>query len=68
MKKIYIKANVTVKVAGISGGFKEVISYIVNAQTPWDARTRFEAKIRADKAHTIPESITFDYLEIADEI
>lgn len=68
MRKIYIKANITVKVAGISGGFKETISYIVNAHSPKHARTRFEEKIRADKAHTIPESITFEYLEIADEI
>jgi hypothetical protein len=66
---VYLKAKVVVKVRGISGGFNETISALVNGtNSVAEAKGKFEATVRRNKAHTLPDSINFEYIEVAPEI
>jgi len=64
----YIKAKVIVRVAGISGPFEEIRSALVHGINTFQAKEKFEFHARSQSAHMMPESMTFEYLEIAGEI
>jgi len=64
----YIRANVTLKVRGISGEFHRTIGWLVNAVDHNHAREKFEAQVKKDFAHMQFEQASFEYLEVAGEI
>lgn len=64
----YIKSEASIRVRGISGPFIETISFLVHADTRQQARVKYENRVMADHMHMTPESITFDYKEVAEEI
>lgn len=64
----YLRANVTLKVRGISGPFQRTIGWLVNANDPNHARQKFEEQVRKDFAHMQFEQAHFEYIEFAGEI
>ena len=74
MKLFYIKAKVIARVCGISGPIEMTISHLVNADDAFQARTRFqeeaskEVEISIAKFAGHPDSINYDYQEVATEI
>lgn len=64
----YVKAEVQVRVTGISGPFVDIISKLVEANNTNEAKSKFEKNIRAMRMNMVPESVDFKYLEIADTI
>lgn len=64
----YLEAKVSVKVAGISGPFQETVIWLVNANNILDAKEKFKAQVRHDKANALPESITYDFIKVAGEL
>lgn len=63
-----IKANVVKRVSGISGAFKSIEGKLVNADNMSQAQRKFEHAIRSSAAYMDCDSITFEYLEIFDEV
>jgi hypothetical protein len=63
-----IKAKVLKRVAGISGNFTSTEGKLVNADNLSQAQRKFEHAIRASAAYMDCDSITFEYLEIFDEV
>lgn len=70
MMLYYIKAKVVVKVFGISGDFTQTISKLVHAPNTAMAKTRYEQAVKnlSEIIRMQGENITFEYLEVADEI
>lgn len=74
MKLFYVRAKTVARVRGISGPIEQTISHLVNAEDAFQAKAKFEAE--ADKEIKIsivkfaghPDSITYDYQEVATEI
>lgn len=64
----YIEAKVSAKIAGISGPFQETYVKLVHGTNINLAKFKFENHIRQLKAHTMPESLTFEYLKLGDEL
>lgn len=64
----YIRANVSLKVDGISGPFIRPISWLVNADNHILAKQKFENQVKKDFAHMQFRSAEFEYTEIAGEI
>ncbi len=64
----YLEAKVSVRVTGISGPFQEVITWLVNANNIIDAKEKFKAHVRSEKASALPESINFEFIKIAGEL
>jgi hypothetical protein len=68
MKYYLIKANVTWKIFGISSPSMRTVSHIVRAPSEGDALVIFERYERKRLVPQDPQSVNFQYLEIADEI
>ena len=68
MMKYYIKAKVSMRVAGISGPFEYTASYLVNDSTVDHAKLKFENQVRQDNRSKEAYSFSFEYLEVASEI
>ncbi len=64
----YVKAEVTVRIFGISGPFIDVISKLVDANSTPEAQKKFESHVLSMRQHMNPESVKYKYLEIADTI
>lgn len=64
----YLRANVSLRVAGISGPFLKTISWLVNANNPSEARAKFENQVYRDFAHMQFNDAQFEYTEFAGEI
>lgn len=64
----YLESKVHVRVAGISGPFEQIVTWLVNANSLVEAKQKFEARVRNDNASAMPESITFKYVKIAGEL
>lgn len=64
----FIRANVVMRVAGISGPFNKTVSWLVNANDPQHAKVKYEAQVARDHAHMQFSAIAFEYLEFAGEI
>lgn len=64
----YIKAKVVIRVAGISGPWEAIISYLVNAPNLEVAKQKYELQVRKDKSNMDAQSFKFEYIEIATEI
>jgi hypothetical protein len=64
----YLKANVTMRVAGISGPFVRTVSWLVNAENPDHAKFKYETQVKKDFAHMQLSHIEFEYTEFAGEI
>lgn len=64
----WIKAKIVIRVFGISGPFEETVTKLVNARSTNEARAKYEAHIRQMFAHMRGESISFQYITIADTI
>lgn len=65
---IYIKAKVSIRVAGISGPFEYIPSYLVNSRTVDHAKLKFEERVKWDNRNKEADSFKFEYLEVATEI
>ena len=63
-----IEANVTIRVAGISGPFLRSVMYLVNAPNLNVAKQKYEDQVRRDFAHMMPNSVGVEYTKIAAEI
>jgi len=63
-----LKANVTMKVQGISGPFLKTVTWLVNAENPNQAKFKYEEQVKRDHAHMHFSDIAFEYLEFAGEI
>lgn len=61
MKKFIIEANVKIKVESISGIWEKKLGALVNAPNAGAAKAKFEALVRADYAHMMAQSFTFNY-------
>ncbi len=68
MMLFYIKANVTIRVQGISGPWLKTLSYLVNAPNRDVAREKFETRVKQNNANMAFETIQFEYMEVAEEI
>ena len=64
----YVKANVTLRIQGISGPFIQMVSWLVNADNHIQAKIKYEEQVRRDFAHMNFSGISFEYLEVAGEI
>lgn len=64
----YIKAKVSIKVAGISGFSQEGVSRLVRGDNEIQARQKFEDHCKILFSNMEPEKVLFEYLEIAREI
>ena len=64
----YIKAKITLKVAGISGPFSQIISALVHGVSTTDAQSKFEAFAKQKFAHMHAQDVQFEYIEVAGEI
>ena len=64
----YIKAKVSIKVFGISGTSQEGVSKLVNANSETDALHKFENFCSRKFSTMQPETIKYEWLEIAGEI
>lgn len=64
----YLRANVTIKVKGISGSFQNTVGWLVNANEPNQAKQKFEEQVRKDFSHMQFEKAQFEYIEFAGEI
>lgn len=64
----YIKAKVSIKVFGISGNSQEGVSKLVNANSENEALAKFKTYCNQKFSKMQPESINYEWLEIAGEI
>lgn len=64
----YIKAKVSILIFGISGASQEGVSVLTRAPNREIAKQKFEAHCHERFAKLQPESLSFEYLEIAYEI
>ena len=64
----YLRANVTLRVAGISGPFTRTVSWLVNAANPNQAKSKYEEQVKKDFTHMQFNDIAFEYTEFAGEI
>jgi hypothetical protein len=64
----YLRANVTLRVAGISGPFVRTISWLVNADNPDQAKWKYERQVKRDFTHMQFSDVAFEYIEFAGEI
>lgn len=64
----YLRSNVTLRVAGISGPFTRTVSWLVNADHPNQAKLKYEEQVKKDHAHMQFSDIAFEYTEFAGEI
>lgn len=64
----YLKSNVTIRVAGISGPWLKTVGYLVNADNREQARLKYEERVKQDNAKMAFQSIHFEYTEVAEEI
>ncbi len=64
----WIQAKISIKVFGISGPFEQVVTQMVNAKNTTEARSKFENHMRKRFAHMQGESISFEYIIVADTI
>ena len=64
----YIKAKVSIKVFGISGTSKEGVSKLVNANSEPEALSKFKIFCFQKFSKMEPEQLSYEWLEIADEI
>jgi len=64
----YIKAKVSIKVYGISGTSQEGVSKLVNANSESEALDKFKNFCDIKYSKMQPESISYEWLEIAGEI
>jgi hypothetical protein len=68
MKMFYIRAKISARVFGISGPFEKVVSYLVSAPDPTQAQKIYETQVKQDFAHMHPESLNYEYQEVAPQI
>jgi hypothetical protein len=59
----YIKANVAIRVRGISGPFLYTIAWLVYATNIREARSKYEAQVRKDHSDKQAENFSFEYIE-----
>lgn len=64
----YIKAKVTISIAGISGPFIQILSALVHGTSTNNAKDKFENYVKAQFAHMLPQNVAYEYIEIAGEI
>jgi len=64
----FLRANVTIKVQGISAPYFRTITWLVNAETPNQAKLKYEEQVKKDHAHMQFSGISFEYVEFAGEI
>ena len=64
----YIKAKVSIRVAGISGPFVRECSALPNANNVAEAKQKFETQVRNDNSNMQAQSFNFEYIEVASEI
>ena len=64
----YIKAKVSIRVAGISGPFEKQCSSLVNAGDVTQAKQKFENIVKHDNSNMQAQSFNFEYVEVASEI
>jgi len=65
----YIEAKVSMKVAGISGPFEEIVTWLVNnVPNVAYAKQKYESQVRRDFAHIQAQSFEFKYIKIAGEL
>ena len=64
----YIKAEVTMRVFGISGPFVRTVSWLVNGANIVEAKQKYEAQVKRDFAHMQFETAEFEYKELTGEI
>ena len=64
----YIKAKVSIRVAGISGPFQRECSALVNANVVTEAKQKFENVVKHDNSNMQAQSFNFEYVEVASEI
>lgn len=64
----HLSANVTLRVAGISGPFIQTVSWHVNADNPNQAKLKYEEQVKKDFAHMQFSDVAFEYTEFAGEI
>jgi hypothetical protein len=64
----YIKAKVSIRVAGISGPFERSHSALVNANNVTEAKQKFEVVVKRENSNMQAQSFNFEYVEIAGEI
>ena len=64
----WIQCKIQIRVFGISGPFEDTITQMVNANTPHEAKTKFENHIRRKFDHMKGESYSFQYIIVADTI
>jgi len=64
----YLRSNVTLRVRGISGPFTRTVSWLVNADSPAQAKQKYEAQVKKDFAHMQFSEVAFEYTEFAGEI
>jgi hypothetical protein len=64
----YIQAEITLRVWGISGPFGRHMAKLVQANSPQEAKTKFEDHARRHFSNMQPESMEFNYTVFADTI